>query len=60
MDEVFGSPYGVVDRVGLELRSFRRERGLGKTGEEDDLRGEKSGVMDKRVDREEITRADEV
>ncbi|TVY42528.1 putative quinate permease, partial [Lachnellula subtilissima] len=30
----FGTPYGAVDRVGLELKSFRRERGLGKDGEE--------------------------
>jgi hypothetical protein len=38
MDEVFGSPYGVVDRVGLELRSFRRERGLEKKGDEGGVR----------------------
>jgi hypothetical protein len=29
MDEVFGSPYGEAGEVGLELRSFRRERGVG-------------------------------
>jgi hypothetical protein len=33
MDEVFGSPYGEADGVGLELRSFRRERGVGIVNE---------------------------
>ena len=53
MDELFGSPYGVIDRVGLELKSFRRERGLGKEEE-------KAEVKDDGVSGSGILRADEV
>lgn len=56
MDEIFGTPYGVVDRVGLELKSFRRERGLVKDGGEGEVEG-KGGV---RVDGEQIVKAEEV
>lgn len=49
MDEVFGSAYGVVDAVGLELRSFRRERGLETKEADGELRAVKGEVDDREV-----------